>query len=83
MRNAARPLIIALAIAAVLAALTSGIATFLDWRTNPSGIFHGAAGTYWSVVWETWVSWFGPVLLLAAAVLVPVLLWRHRARSGG
>jgi len=34
--------------------------TFLDWRTNPGGIFHGADSTNWSVVMETAISWFVP-----------------------
>lgn len=34
--------------------------TFLDWRANPGGIFHGADHTNWSVVLETALSWFVP-----------------------
>lgn len=38
----------------------AAIMTFLDWRTNPGGIFRTADGTYWRVVMETALSWFVP-----------------------
>ena len=68
---------------AVLGALVVGLVvasttSFLDWRLNPGGLFHGPTGTSWGVVWETWVSWFAPVFLLVAAVALPVLLWRSK-----
>jgi protein-S-isoprenylcysteine O-methyltransferase Ste14 len=69
-------------IGAVVGILVASVMSFLDWRLNPDGIFHGEGGTSWAVVWETWVSWFVPVALLAAAILLPVLLWRSRRRRG-
>lgn len=42
--------------------------TFLDWRTNPGGLFHDAAGTNWNVVWETAVSWFVPTAAIVSAL---------------
>jgi hypothetical protein len=67
----------------VLAALPVGCLvastmSFLDWRLNPGGLFHGPGGTSWRVVWETWVSWFVPVFFLVAAVALSVVLWRSQ-----
>lgn len=66
----------AISAALLVSATVAGIATYLDWRLNPDGIFQGADGTDWAVVWETWISWFAPVLLLAAIVLA--LAWYAR-----
>ena len=52
------PLGVAIAIAS--------IATWIDWSKNPGGIFHDSAGTSWTIVLETAISWFFPVLLVAA-----------------
>lgn len=49
--------------AVVAAVLASGFA-FADWLGNPGGIFRGDEGTRWVVVWETFFSWFWPLLLL-------------------
>lgn len=68
------------AVAVLFASVVASLATFRDWRLNPGGLFRGPAATHWSVVAETWVSWFGPTLLLACAVLVPIVLWRVRSR---
>lgn len=66
---------------AAVALLAASTMSFLDWRLNPGGLFRGESGTTWPVVWETWVSWFVPVLLLAGAVSLPVLFWSSRHRS--
>jgi hypothetical protein len=68
----------ALLLCFAVAALVASTMSFLDWRLNPGGIFHGERGTSWPVVWETWVSWFVPVFLLAGASAIPLLLWRSR-----
>ena len=57
------------------------VATLLDWRLNPGGIFHDAAGTNWAVVAETAMSWFLPVALLVAAVALDQ--WRRRSQNRG
>ena len=49
-----------------LAVAVSSIATWIDWYKNPSGLFRNSAGTSWSIVFETAVSWFFPALLVAA-----------------
>jgi len=57
----------------------SGIMTWLDWRVNPSGQFHGPDGTNWPVVGETMFSWLWPLLLLGAVLLLPLWLWQRYA----
>ena len=56
----------------------AGAATFLDWRANPGQLFQDHAGTRWSVVWDTFISWFLPTLLLAALILVPASIVYRR-----
>lgn len=51
-----------------LATLVSLLATANDWRLNPGGIFRAAGGTEWYVVWQTFLSWQLPLLL----ILLPV-----------
>lgn len=53
----------------IIATLLSGTVTFLDWRANPSGIFHDESGTHWKVVFETFGSWFKPTCFLAFTIL--------------
>jgi hypothetical protein len=54
--------------------LVSATMTFLDWRLNPTGLFHGEQGTHWRVVAETALSWFWPVALIAAVLTILVQL---------
>lgn len=56
------------------------VMTALDWRLNPSGIFHQEHGTDWLVVMETALSWFVPVLLLVSTLtwIVVFLIGRQR-----
>ena len=68
----------AVLLAAVLAAVPSG----LDWLANPGDVFRGADGTHWRVVFETYLSWFGPLFLLLGPVTVLVFAWRA-GRNGG
>ena len=67
---------------ALVGVLVASVMSFLDWRLNPSGIFHGDHGTSWGVVWETWVSWFIPVAVWFGVVALPAFLWRARRPSG-
>ena len=56
----------------------SAAMTVLDWRLNPSSIFHDERGTDWAVVTETALSWFVPAALaasLATAVVLYVIAW--------
>ena len=55
--------------------IVASVISFLDWRLNPSGIFHSDLGTNWRFVWDTWISWFVPVFVVGSAVSVPVLFW--------
>jgi hypothetical protein len=67
----------ALVVALALGLLVASAMTFHDWRLNPGGLFHGAEGTAWGVVWETWSSWFGPVFFgVLGMLVVPVVFWR-------
>lgn len=63
--------------------LVSVVMTFLDWRLNPGGIFHGATGTNWTIVTATAWTWFWPVALLAAAVAAPVVWFVLRRSDRG
>lgn len=72
----------------ILGGVTIGVgvaaaATLLDWRFNPAGIFHDEDGTRWSVVWETAVSWFVPVALVASVMVTGWLLWSAGTSRGG
>ena len=64
--------------------VVAGVMTYLDWRLNPGGIFHGTAGTNWPVLLETVWTWFLPVGPLEAALSTAVLFGlRRRSRSRG
>jgi len=52
----------------VLALLFSVLATWLDWRVNPSGIFYSELVIHWSVVWQTLGSWLWPLWLMFLAL---------------
>ena len=58
-----RVLWISLAWGAALAILLSVTMTVWDWVENPSGIFHGPAGTRWDFVVQTAVSWLIPTFV--------------------
>ncbi len=76
-----RPAILrAAALGTGIGALVATLAALRDWWLNPAGLFHGPAGTDWSIVFDTWWSWFLPVAAPVVAVLVPVawLLGRRR-----
>ena len=61
---------------------TATVMTWFEMRLNPSGIFHGPAGTNWSFVWETWISWFLPTFGLVAVLMLPLVIRRlYRLRS--
>jgi hypothetical protein len=64
-------------------ALVASAMSFVDWRINPGGVFQGARGTNWLFVSETWLSWFVPVALAAAALLAPLLAFLSRRRRRG
>ena len=49
-----------------VAIAVSSIATWIDWSKNPGGMFHDSAGTNWTIVLETALSWFLPLLLVVA-----------------
>ncbi len=75
-----KPLAIGLGVAATVAAAVASVATFVDWRRNPGGIFRSDVGTNGLVVWETWISWFWPVFLFVAVVAAAVAVWRTMRR---
>ena len=57
------------------------VMTIIDYVRNPADIFHNEAGIHWNHVFETWVSWFVPVALVAIVVSVVVLFWIARTSS--
>ena len=60
--------------------LVGAVMTFLDWRLNPGGIFHSDSGTSWTVVWDTWFSWFAPLSVIVAGISAAFLYWRAKRR---
>lgn len=68
----------AVLVGATLGLVVSSVVTFLDWRLNPGGIFHGDAGTNWIVVAETGFSWFLPVAAGASVVAALALFLYSR-----
>ena len=70
------------AIVGLVAGLVVSVSiTFVDWRLNPSEIFHNEHGTDWAVVFETAASWFWPVFLAAFLFAVAVHYWVSRVQN--
>ena len=63
-------------------ALLAAVMTALDWQKNPAGIFHGPDGTHWTIVGETFFSWFWPALSAVGVLtgLGAVALHTRRSR---
>ena len=53
--------------------LLGGLVTFLDWQKNPGDIFRPGGVTDWSIVWETWLSWFVPAFFLVLVLSLTIL----------
>ena len=69
-----------LCVALVLATLLASLMSFLDWRANPAGLFHGEQGTNWSVVGETaWTWWWPSALVLSLIGLALARLLRPKS----
>ena len=66
-----------------IAVLFTVIPTAIDLYHNPGGIFRTEAGTEWSIVVETWLSWFWPAALLSVPMAVLVHVWRSHRRATG
>lgn len=73
--------LIGIAVGLLTGLTVAGIATYLDWRVNPGGLYHGADGTHWDIVGDTAMSWLVPVTgyvtLIAWAVLFAISRWRR------
>jgi len=67
--------VIGISAGGLVALLAATAITFIDWRLNPGGVFHGQAGTDWKIVWETWSSWCAPVFLVTSGIAIAVLWW--------
>ena len=65
--------------------IVSSIITYQDWSLNPSGIFYSEeSGTNWAFVWDTFFSWFWPllpVLVIVSLVVMLFSLWIRRRRD--
>ena len=65
--------------------IITSIITYQDWRLNPSGIFYNeATGTNWAFVWDTFFSWFWPllpVLVLVSLLVIMLALWVKRRKQ--
>ncbi|MBU3022558.1 hypothetical protein [Aestuariibacter sp. A3R04] len=53
----------------------------MDYRVNPSEIFHKNGDTQWTVVFETFASWFVPGVLMIAPVAIIVLAAISRSKN--
>jgi hypothetical protein len=66
----------------------SAVATIVDWKMNPHGLFHDSSGTNWDVTLSTAWSWFVPALALffllwtAGVILYQCARIRGRRDSG-
>jgi hypothetical protein len=63
-----KQLIKLLLVTLVIALLLSVLATWADWRVNPSGLFYTGEVIHWSVVWQTLSSWLWPLWLMFLAL---------------
>jgi hypothetical protein len=61
--------------------IVSAAMTRVDWKLNPSGLFHNEHGTQWAVVTETAVSWLLPVSLATCLTTAIVLYSVGKMRS--
>lgn len=74
-----RPVAKGLATGTLVAILAAAIPTALDWYRNWSGLFRNDSGTNWSIVFETWLSWFWPLALVAIpCAVVAHMIMRRR-----
>ena len=70
-----------LAVPPALGLLVALPMTAWDWWLNPGQVFRGPDGTNWEPVLATAWSWFWPVALLAAVLLVAFRIARAVRRA--
>ncbi|MGH1364441.1 MAG: hypothetical protein ACRBF0_12855 [Calditrichia bacterium] len=61
--------------------LISGGMALWNWLENPGSIFQTADGTNWSFIWETFGSWFLPLILLLLPIFLLTAYLRTRSIS--
>jgi hypothetical protein len=79
----ALPWIRSVTIGVAVGLVVASVATILDWRRNPGGVFHDGGTTHWAVVLETGWSWFYPVAALAAVAVWLAFGARALVKRGG
>ncbi len=68
-KRVANSLIFGILSAFIIGVLVGAIATLIDWRENPSGIFHDDTGTHWNFVFDTFHSWFWPTCFFTCPII--------------
>ena len=65
----------------LVALLVAILPTAIHWYDNPGGIFRADYGTNWSIVFETWLSWFWPVAILTVPLALLIHAWSSNRRA--
>lgn len=58
----------------IVALIVSSTVTAFEVWQNPGGIYRSTSGTNWTMVQETWSSWFLPTLLIVGGAAVALML---------
>jgi hypothetical protein len=65
----------------LVAFLVATLPTAINWYDNFGGIFRSDSGTDWSIVFETWFSWFWPVVIISVPVALLLHAWISNRRA--
>ena len=81
MKIKAKSIYFGISLGILFAVLISCIPTAIDWYINPAELFHNQSGTNWSIIFETWFSWFLPFALLLVPMLILFHAWMNNRRN--